>query len=431
MKNSEIVVGLDIGTTKIVAIAGKLNEHGKLELLGVGKADSVGVNRGMVTHILQTTESIKKAVEELKQSANLDIGLVNVGIAGQHIRSYQHRGILTRDFPESCVNQDDVDRLAMNMEKLALPPGEEIIHALPQEYMVDNDFAIYNPIGMPGTRLEANFHIITGQVAAAKNILKSVEGAGLGMQKLILEPLASSEAVLHPEEKEAGIALVDIGGGTTDLAIFHEGIIRHTAVIPLGGNIITEDIKAGCNIIKSYAEALKTAHGSALALDGMENKVVIIPGLYGRPPKEIRLKNLAGIISARMEEIFEAVDYEIRHSGFKHKLTAGVVLTGGGALMKHSHQLMELVTGLETRVGVPKSHITGKLAERLSNPIYATSIGLVMMGFEEMMRKPNSEEPKDTDKKKRTKPGIQFPNIFERLVKGGMNMLNDDEKEIE
>jgi cell division protein FtsA len=375
-------------------------------------------------------------VDELERSSSLEIGMVNVGIAGQHIRSYQHRGILMRDDPEAYISQDDIDRLAANMQKLALPPGEEIIHALPQDYMVDNDFAIYNPIGMPGTRLEANFHIITGQVAAAKNIIKSVEGAGLGMQKLILEPLASSESVLHPEEKEAGVALVDIGGGTTDLAIFHEGIIRHTAVIPLGGNIITEDIKSGCNIIKTYAEALKIKHGSALALDGMENTAIVIPGLHGRAAKEIRLKNLAGIINARMEEIFEAVDYEIRHSGFKNKLSAGVVLTGGGALMKHSHQLMELVTGLDTRIGMPNSHITGKLSEKLSNPMYATGIGLVMLGFEQIKRRgtvnSGKQDEEGTGKKEGPKkPRIKFGTFFEKLVNGGMRMLNDDEKELE
>jgi len=431
MEKSEIIVGLDIGTTKIVALVGRMNEHGKVELLGMGKADSVGVQRGVVTHILQTTESIQKAVAEAAAAANVNIGVVNVGIAGQHIRSYQHRGIHTRSNVDDVIRQKDIDALVENMFKLAMPPGEEIIHVLPQEYIVDNNNATANPIGMVGNRLEANFHIITGQISAAKNIFKCVEGADLELSNLILEPLASSEAVLHDDEKEAGVALVDIGGGTTDLAIFHEGIIRHTAVIPLGGNIITEDIKLGCNIIKTYAELLKVKHGSALVLDNMENKIITIPGIHGRPPKEISLKNLAGIIHERMAEIFEFVDYEIRNSGYKQKLSAGIVLTGGGALLKHSRQLAELVTGMDARIGYPNSHLAGSMADTVANPIYSTGIGLVMMGFDKLKtEEPVESQPKKKETVKGPSPKLKVGGFFDKLIKGGIDFLKDEEKEI-
>lgn len=431
MEKSEIIVGLDIGTTKIVALVGRLNEHGKVELLGMGKADSVGVHRGVVTHILQTTESIKKAIEEAEKTSGVDIGVVNVGIAGQHIKSYQHRGIHTRGNHEDDIMQKDIDALVENMYKLAMPPGEEIIHVLPQEYIVDNNSGVLDPIGMVGNRLEANFHIITGQISAAKNIFKCVERADLEVSNLILEPLASSEAVLHNDEKEAGVALVDIGGGTTDLAIFHEGIIRHTAVIPLGGNIITEDIKSGCNIIKTYAEALKIKHGSALVLDNMENKIISIPGIHGRPPKEISLKNLSGIIHERMAEIFEFVDYEIKNSGFKHKLSAGIVLTGGGGLMKHSRQLMELVTGMDTRIGYPNSHLAGSLADKVANPIYSTGIGLVMMGFDKVKKEvPEVHADKTKESIKGPSVKMKMGGFFDKLIRGGIDFLKDDEREL-
>ena len=394
--NENIIVGLDIGTTKIVAMVGRLNEHDKLEILGYGKSDSVGVQRGVVTHIPQTTQSIIKAVQEAERTSGVEIRSVITGIVGQHIRSYQHRGILTRPDPEKEISQKDIDMLIENMYRLAMPPGEEIIHVLPQEYTVDTNQGVINPIGMLGSQIEANFHIVTGHVSAAKNIYRCVHQANLENPKLILEPIASAEAVLHPDEKEAGVALIDIGGGTTDLAIFYESRIRHTAVIPLGGNIITEDIKSGCNIIRDYAERLKVQHGSALALDNLANKIVTIPGLHGRPPKEISLRSLAGIIQARMEEILEYVMYEIKQSAFSNKLSMGIVLTGGGALLKNVRQLAEYMTGMEVRIGSPSEHLApSPFNEKISSPIYATSIGLVMLGLNEFSEK-SRNQPRDT-----------------------------------
>ena len=325
MESSEIVVGLDIGTTKIVAIVGRRNEFDKIEILGMGKSESYGVARGVVQNIDKTVEAIRTAVAEAEAKSGVNIKVVNVGIAGQHIKSVQHRGIKTRSSIEDEISQNDIDSLIDDMFRLVMQPGEEIIHVLPQEYIIDNEQGIKNPIGMSGIRLEANFHIITGQTAAAKNIYKCVQKAGLEVSELMLEPLASADAVLSDEEKEAGVVLVDIGGGTTDVAIFQDGIIRHTAVIPFGGNVITEDIKEGCTIIKSQAELLKIKFGSALANENQENEIVSIPGLRGRPHKEISIRNLSSIIQARMEEIIEHVFYEIKNSGYEKKLIAGML----------------------------------------------------------------------------------------------------------
>ncbi len=392
---SKVVVGLDIGTTKIACFVGIRNEHGKIEILSMGSSDSLGVSRGMVSNIEKTVNSIKTAVEQTQNrvEGDLIINKVNVGIAGQHIKSLQHRGMYTRNHIEDEISQKDIDALIEDMYRLAMQPGEEIIHVLPQEYIVDDEQGIKDPIGMSGVRLEANFHIITGHVAAAKNINKCVDRAGLEVNETILEPLASAEAVLSEDEKEAGIVLVDIGGGTTDMAIFHEGIIRHTAVIPFGGNVITDDIKEGCTIMRPQAEKLKVRFGSALASESQETEIVCIPGLRGRDAKEISIRNLANIIQARMEEIIEHVYYEIRNSGYEKKLIGGIVLTGGGAQLKHITQLCEYITGMDTRIGYPTEHLgSTNTIDDLKSPMYSTGIGLVLKGFEALEKK---EIPQD------------------------------------
>jgi len=379
----EIIVGLDIGTTKIACIVGQMNEHGKLELLGYGKSKSNGVSRGIVINIEQTVESIQNAVAQAEESANVKIEVVNVGIAGQHISSLQHRGQLMRPDGEHVISREDVKNLEDDMRKLKMLPGHEIIHVLPQEFSIDGEDNIKEPVGMTGVKLEADFHIITGQVSAAKNIYRCVNRAGLEVKTLILEPIASSEAVLTNEEKEAGVALVDIGGGTTDIAIFRESIIRHTAVIPFGGNVITEDIQKGCTILKRHAEALKAKFGSAISSEMNDKEVVVIPGLQGRKPKEISRKNLAGIIQARMEEIIEHVHYEIKASGLSQDLIGGVVLTGGGSQLKHIRQLFEYMTGLDCRIGTPDMHLSKAPNRTLTTPLFSTGIGLVRLGFQE------------------------------------------------
>jgi cell division protein FtsA len=413
MEPSEIVVGLDIGTTKIAVIVGRKNEFGKIEILGLGKSDSIGVSRGVVLNIEQTVQSIRAAVAEAENKSGVDIKVVNVGIAGQHIKSLQHRGIRTRSSLDEEISQKDIDSLIDDMYKLVMLPGEEIIHVLPQEYIVDNEQGIKNPIGMSGIRLEANFHIITGQIAAAKNIYKCVNKANLEVAELTLEPLASADAVLSDEEKEAGVVLVDIGGGTTDIAIFQDGIIRHTAVIPFGGNVITEDIKEGCTIIKSQAELLKIKFGSALASESQENEIVSIPGLRGRPHKEISVKNLAHIIQARMEEIVEHVYYEIKNSGYEKKLIAGIVVTGGGSQLKHITQLIEYITGMDTRVGYPNEHLA-KGSEDVTSPMFATGVGLVMKGLQAIEKKGGSmaAQPTIVQTHSQKTKGSFFDKIF-------------------
>lgn len=382
MENSDIVVGLDIGTTKIACIVGKRDDHGKIEILGIGKSESLGVSRGVVANIDKTVQAIKTAVEEAQNKTGIDINYVNVGIAGQHIKSLQNRGIYMRDSLDEEISKEDVRNLIRDMYKLQMLPGEEIIHVLPQDYIVDNEPGIKEPVGMSGIRLEGNFHIITGQIAAAKNIHRCAYKAGLTVTELVLEPLASAAAVLSDEEKEAGVALVDIGGGTTDIAIFQDNIIRHTAVIPFGGNIITEDIKEGCTIIKHQAELLKVKFGSALATEAKDNEIVSIPGLRGREPREISLKNLASIIQARMEEIIEHVYYEIKNSGYEKKLIGGIVVTGGGSNLRHLPQLMEYITGMDVRVGYPNEHLAPDNPEDVISPIFSTGVGLVMQGLE-------------------------------------------------
>lgn len=421
MSASDIVVGLDIGTTKIVCMVGRKNEYGKIEILGMGKSESVGVTRGVVSNIDKTVSSIKTAVEEAEAQSGVDIRVVNVGIAGQHIKSLQHRGVKVRHDFEEEITQLDIDGLIDDMYKLVTLPGEEIIHVLPQEYIVDSEQGIKDPIGMAGVRLEANFHIITGQVTAAKNIYKCVEKAGLQVADLILEPLASSEAVLSGEEKEAGVVLVDIGGGTTDIAIFQDGIIRHTAVIPFGGNIVTEDIKEGCTIIKSQAELLKVKFGSALANENQENEIVSIPGLRGREPKEISVKNLAHIIQARMEEIVENAYFEIKNSGFEKKLIAGIVVTGGGSQLKHITQLIEYMSGMDTRIGYPNEHLASGNAEDITSPIYSTGVGLVIKGLESVakLQATNSNKVKGHSTKNKG-------NFFDVILKKSREFFEDD-----
>jgi len=416
MEPSEIVVGLDIGTTKIVAIVGRRNEFGKIEILGMGKSESYGVARGVVQNIDQTVQSIRTAVADAENKSGVDIKIVNVGIAGQHIKSNQHRGIKTRSSIEEEISQKDIDSLIDDMYRLAMAPGEEIIHVLPQEYIIDNESGIKNPIGMSGIRLEANFHIITGQIAAARNIYKCVQKSGLEVSALTLEPLASADAVLSNEEKEAGVVLVDIGGGTTDVAIFHEGIIRHTAVIPFGGNVITEDIKEGCTIIKSQAELLKIKFGSALASENQENEIVSIPGLRGRAHKEISVKNLSSIIQARMEEIIEHVYYEIKHSGYEKKLIAGIVVTGGGAQLKHISQLIEYITGMDTRIGYPNEHLA-KGTEDVTSPLFATSVGLVMKELQRIDKQNQNSATTKTTITSHSKDRERSGGWFEKIKK--------------
>jgi cell division protein FtsA len=423
MGNQEYSVGLDIGTTKIVAIVGKRNSQGNIEVLGAGKARSLGVNKGIVNNVSQTISSIKSAIEKAEKSSGLPIKNVTVGIAGKHIRSLQHSDYIMRKKPDTYITEEDIDELKEQVKKLVMLPGEEIIHVLPQEYKVDSQGEIHDPIGMHGARLEAKFHVVVGQMASIKNIVRCVEEAGLFMESLTLEPLASSESVLTKEEKEAGVAIVDIGGGTTDIAIFKDNIIRHTCVIPYGGGIITEDIKEGCSIIVDHAEKLKVNFGSALPEMEKDSTFVTIPGLHSRPDKEISLKTLAQIINARVEEILELVNTELKAYGAyeqKKKLIAGIVLTGGGSNLKHIRQFANYITGFDSRLGFANEYIANDKNQSLKGPEFATSIGLLMESLKIREKKSIAKTPtpsEDVAQANQTIPETIVTNEIPEIVK--------------
>jgi cell division protein FtsA len=378
-----IIVGLDIGTTKIAAIAGRKNEFGKLEIIGFGRANSNGVKHGQVLNIDETIKAIKMALDNCYASnPNLEISEVYVGIAGHHIKSLQTRGDIVRHQNEEEISQKEIDQLIADQYKTYIPAGDQIIDVIPQEFTVDNFQNIPNPIGYGGVKVGANFHIITGDKNAIRNINRAVEKSGLRTKDLVLQPLASSAAVMGQEDLEAGVAIVDIGGGTTDLAVFYEGILKHTVVIPFGGENITNDIKTGLGVLKTQAEQMKVQFGSALSNEAKANAVITIPGLRGMPPKEISVKNLANIIQARMSEIMDFVTFHLKQVGLDNKmLNGGIVLTGGGAQLKHLIQLTEYTTGLNARIGYPNEHLAPGHIEELAKPTYSTCIGLILKGY--------------------------------------------------
>ena len=377
-----IIVGLDIGTTKIAAIAGRKNEFGKLEILGFGRANSNGVKHGQVLNIDETIKAINMALENCYASnPGLEINEVYVGIAGHHIKSLQTRGDIVRHQTEEEITQREIDQLIADQYKTYIPAGDQIIDVIPQEFTVDNFQNIPNPIGYGGVKIGANFHIITGDKNAIRNINRAVEKSGLKTKDLVLQPLASASAVMGTEDLEAGVAIVDIGGGTTDLAVFYEGILKHTAVIPFGGENITNDIKTGLGVLKTQAEQMKVQFGSALANEARSNAFITIPGLRGMPAKEISVKNLANIIQARMSEIMDFVTYHLKQVGLDNRmLNGGIVLTGGGSQLKHLIQLTEYVTGLNARIGYPTEHLAAGHIEELARPTYSTCIGLILKG---------------------------------------------------
>lgn len=381
--NNPIIVGLDIGTTKIVAIAGRKNEFGKLEIIGFGHAKSNGVQHGMVLNINQTISSIQSTMEDCRRcSPVLDIKEVYVGIAGHHIKSLKSNGDIVRQSNDDEITQIEIDQLISDQHKIYIPAGDQIIDIIPQEYKVDNHENIPNPIGFSGVRVGANFHIITGDKNAIRNITRSVVKSNLQVTDLVLQPLASAAAVMSDQDLEAGIAIVDIGGGTTDLAIFYEGILKHTAVIPFGGENITMDIKTGLGVLKAQAEAMKVQYGSALPDQAAANAYIRVPSFKGLPPREVSVKLLAEIIQARMTEILEFVSFHIKQAGLDNRmLNGGIVLTGGGSQLKHLIQLTEYVTGFNARIGYPNEHLASGYTDELAQPMYSTCIGLILKGY--------------------------------------------------
>jgi len=419
----EIVVGLDVGTTKICVIVGCRNEHGKIDILGQGSAVSDGVTLGEVQNIDKTVAAIQKAVRAAEESAQVDIGVVHVGIAGQHINSMQRRHSILRMSNTEEISRHEVEDMVDSMYRLPMETGYEIIHVLPQEFRVDHITGIKDPVGMSGVRLEADFHVITGKIASASMLTRCVRKADLEVSDLILESIASAESVLHADEREAGVALIDIGRGTTDIAIFKDNIIRHSESIPLGGNIITHDIHLGCAIMSAQAERLKVQFGSALAREVRENEIVVVPNLRGREPKEISTRNLASIIQSRVEEMVEHVRYAIRVSGFERQLIGGIVLTGGGSQMRHIRPLFEYMTGMDVRLGCPGEHLAvGN--DKVSNAQYATGMGLVMLGLQDFTRQGRSRA-EELRPDSRVNRGSFFDNFIRRAGNWMEDQLND------
>ncbi len=380
-----IIVGLDIGTTKIACIAGRKNEYGKLEIVGFGRANSNGVKHGQVLNIDETIKAIRAALDNcMASNAGIDFKEVYVGIAGHHIKSLQTRGDIVRQDTNEEITQREIDQLIADQFKTYIPAGDQIIDVIPQEFTVDNFQNIPNPIGYGGVKVGANFHIITGDKNAIRNINRAVEKSNLITKDLVLQPLASASAVMGQEDLEAGVAIVDIGGGTTDLAVFYEGILKHTAVIPFGGENITNDIKTGLGVLKTQAEQMKVQFGSALSNEAKANAFITIPGLRGMPAKEISVKNLANIVQARMSEIMDFVSYHLKQVGMDNRmLNGGIVLTGGGSQLKHLIQLTEYVTGLNARIGFPTEHLAGGHIDELAKPTYSTCIGLILKGYDD------------------------------------------------
>ncbi|HOA10135.1 MAG TPA: cell division protein FtsA [Tenuifilaceae bacterium] len=412
--SNDYVVAIDLGTTKVVTMVGKMNSNGKLQVVGLSTAESTGIKRGMIQNIEETVKAIQKTVDDVKKQVGLEFHSAYVGIAGQHIRSIKNSNYLNFDTDDREISQDDIDRLVKDMNLTPVDAGETILHVLPLEFFIDKEPVDNNrPVGMMGRRLDANFHIVIGKTSSAKHIEKCVNRVGLSVADLILEPLASAEAVLTDDEREAGVALIDIGGGTTDLAIYYEGNIRHTAVIPFGGNVITQDIKEGCSILLKQADQLKEIYGIALSDIAPDNKIITIPGISGREPKEISVKNLAGIIQARMEEILDFVLYEINLSGYAEKLSAGVVITGGGALLKHLSHLIKFKSGYDVRLGFPSEKLSSDSLEKYNHPQLSTALGLALIGLERQAATPVQDDAKQQNA---TEPSVdkEFSEVHEK-----------------
>ena len=435
-QNNNILAAIDIGTTKIVTIAGRMNDN-KLEILGMCKTASKGVKRGVVLNIEEAVGAIRYTVEEVQKQVGFKIREAYVGIAGQHISSLQNRGYILRDSYEEEITKEDTDKLLAEMYKISIQPGEEIIHVIPQSYVVDNETGVKNPIGMFGKRLEGNYHIVIGQTTSARTIERCVNRVGINVKQMILEPLASAVAVHTEDEIEACVDLLEIRGGTTDISDYYDDIIKHTAVIPFGGNVITRDVMEGCSILNKHAELLKIQYGSALGDLAEEAKVVAVPGISGREPKEVSIKSLAYIIQSRMEEIIDAIVYQLEGSDSLEKLTAGIVITGGGSQLRHLPQLIKYRTGLDVRIGMPNVPVSSTNLKEVNHPMYSTSVGLLYKGFENKMPEPLREEPVhiqepepaaiiDEEKAPVQKPTRKFSNIFDSFKTTIENIFDDD-----
>ncbi|GBG15371.1 cell division protein FtsA [Novimethylophilus kurashikiensis] len=381
-EHKNLIVGLDIGTSKIVAIVGEMQEEGDIKIIGLGQHPSRGLKRGVVVNIDSTVAAIQRALEEAELMADCKIASVYTGIAGSHIKSINSHGVVK--IKDGEVMQMDVDRVIEMAQAVSLPNDQQILHILTQEFIIDGQEDVREPLGMSGMKLEVKVHIVTGAVAAAQNIVKCVKRCGLEVNDLVLQPLASSMAVLTEDEKELGVCLVDIGGGTTDIAVFKQGAIRHTGVIPIAGDQITNDIAVAFRTPTQYAEEIKIAHGCALQQLADPREIVEVPGVDGREPRQLSHQTLVEVIEARVEEIYTMVQAELRRSGFEEMIASGVVITGGSAIMRGMVELGEEILHMPVRLGLPGK--VGGLTEVVSNPRFSTGVGLVLMGKQQLER---------------------------------------------
>jgi cell division protein FtsA len=377
-----LIVGLDIGTSKVVALVGEIRADNSIEIIGLGSHPSRGLKKGVVVNIESTVQSIQRAIEEAELMAGCEIHSVYAGIAGSHVRSLNSHGIVAIRNKE--VTAEDVDRVIDAARAVAIPADQKILHILPQEFIIDNQEGIREPVGMAGVRLEAKVHIVTGAESAAQNIVKCVQRCGLTVEDVVLEQLASSYAVLADDEKELGVCLVDIGGGTTDIAVFSGGAIRYTAVIPIAGDQVTNDIAVSLRTPTHHAEEIKMKYACALSQLAHVDETIEVPSVGDRPPRRLARQTLAEVVEPRYEELFQMVRMELQRSGYEEVIAAGVVLTGGSAKMEGAVDLAEEVFHMPVRLGSPQ-HITG-LADVVRNPIYATGVGLLLYGRENYMR---------------------------------------------
>ncbi|OGB93870.1 MAG: cell division protein FtsA [Candidatus Rokubacteria bacterium RIFCSPLOWO2_12_FULL_69_21] len=377
-KDNGVIVGLDIGTTKVCAIVAEKNGNGVVDVIGLGHSPSRGLRKGVVVNIEATVDSIRRAVEDAELMAGVEIRSAFVGIAGGHIKGINSRGVIAIAGKNREVTRQDIERVIDAAKAVALPVDREVIHVLPQEFMIDDQGGIREPLGMTGTRLEAEVHIVTGAVASAQNIIKCANKAGLEVRDIVLQQLASSEATLTPEEKELGCILVDIGGGTTDVAVFVEGSVYHTAVLAVGGDLLTNDIAIGLRTPHPEAESLKRKYGCALASMARPDEKIEVPSVGGRRPRILSRQTLCEIIQPRLEELFSLVDREVRRAGYVGRVNGGVVVTGGSSIMEGVPELAEQVFDMPVRRGIPRG--VGGLTDVIGSPMYATGVGLGLYG---------------------------------------------------
>lgn len=408
-RSNNIVAAVDVGTTKVVVVAGRKTEEGKIEILGVGKNRSMGVKRGVVLNIEEAFQAIHEAIRQAEDAFEGDIDEVYVNIVGQQLKTFTLKA--ERYIGESrIVSEEDVEFLFQQAQKVQLPDGYKIYQAVPQLYSIDQEAGIPNPVGITGEKLEVDFKLLVAPEAYENNLKMCFDRAGIRMKSSLIDPLASSEALLSEDEKEAGVILLDIGGGTTKMAIYHDGVLCYSSLIPFGGNVLTHDIKEGCSILARQAESLKVQFGQAIGDFAPEDKVVTIPGISGWEPKEISFRSLAHIIQARMEEIVDAFFFQVEKSGCLEKVGAGIVLTGGTALLPNLSQLIKYRTGMDVRKGVPRLKLDAQWKE-LEDPRHATVLGLFLTAMNET----ENSAPRGRERVKKNKPKNTQPGFFSQV----------------